>query len=386
MDFHRNKKSLVKGFIIGILLTTASFILILAILNVFRGEAEEKTTEAICRGSVVLREKSYTEIKEQVTPLKASFGSVATPLLCKTIDKYIPEDKEASKEDIEREVAKIMTSCWREFGEGLIQDVFKEGDALYKNCFTCYTLSLRETSKFKGEIKSTELLDYLFQSPYKVSPKDDSCRVNGGFCIPTENREDCMNKLTANPSYILIDKDNGACKKDGKKGCCYTEYECWNRGGTCRATNPDESSLREYKDWECPTDLKCFVKKEDYYSYGDYIQKSGGNGNIIITTDLNPGETYAISFGSPTGQCAWCTDAGIGGGAGAAAAIALAGGPAGWALFGGVGVYTVIKGFTGSIAEDFNNIFNRKMNTVYLTTLNQIREGRHCSIVSDIRE
>ena len=118
MRFYQNKGSLVASVIVGILILVATFLLIFYIVQNFQGRAEAKTSEAICRGSVALREKSYTKIM--------GVGGAGTPILCNTLDKYIPEDKDAAKEQAEKEIASLMAKCWNQFGEGLISDVFKE--------------------------------------------------------------------------------------------------------------------------------------------------------------------------------------------------------------------------------------------------------------------
>ncbi|MBI2557964.1 hypothetical protein HYW20_01470 [Candidatus Woesearchaeota archaeon] len=338
-----------------------------------------------------MREKSYTEIRDPTGNLK--LGSAASPLLCKTTDKYISDNKDASKEDIEGEIANLMAKCWNQFGEGLIQDVFKQGDPISKNCFVCYTLSVRETSKFKDEIKATDLRKFMFENPYKVYQKGDNCKVNGGVCINTENKEDCGSKISADPSYLLIDKKSSVCAKYSKKSCCYTDYECWNKGGICSGANPDGNLYAEYNAWGCPSKLKCYAKKEDYYSYGDYIQRFGGSGNMIITTDITPGETYAVSFGSPTGNCGWCTYAGLGTGAGTVVAALALGIPTGGvgtvglltvsALFGGG--YVVGKATSEFAVQNIAELFERDINTIYLTTLNQIQSGDYCSVVSEVK-
>ena len=200
MPFCRNKRSLVESKIVGILLMSLAFLLVISIWDMFKSEAEAKTTEALCKGSVALRARSYTEIREPYTPLEVKLGSAATPLACRTTDKYVPEDKDAAKEDIQREIAGLMAKCWNQFGEGLIQDVFKQGDFISKNCFVCYTLSVRETPKFKGEIKSAEMLQHMFDKPYIASPKGDFCKINGGVCINSESLEDCRAQIPADPS------------------------------------------------------------------------------------------------------------------------------------------------------------------------------------------
>ncbi len=401
----QNKKSIAKEQIVWIILLTASFVLIIPVIELFQAKAEAKTTESICRGSVALRERSYKEF--YLGPAK--MGAVATPLLCRTNDKYLPQNKDATKEQVEKEIADLMAKCWETFGEGRIQDVFKEGDQFYKNCFVCYTVSLRETSDFKGErgtISFAENLQYMFEHPYKSYPESDFCKITGGYCIDSESRDEC-NKIPASSSYILIDKKSDICQKKNKKACCYTEYGCWNKGGICSDYNPDANRYTAYdsEGWSCPSKMNCFIKKENYYSYGDYIQRYGGPGNMLVLTDLKPGETYAISFGSKTKECGWCKELGRSGAiatalGGVATVITLAatapvsipvGIVAGGALLaGGGGAVIGYVGFRGGselASEAFiSKLFERDINTIYLTTLNQIQTGNQCSLVSDIRD
>lgn len=396
-----NKKALVKSFLVGILLLTAAFVIILFAIDSLQQRAEERTSREICRTSILLREKTHTEIYDPVIG-KVKLVEVASPWFCKTIDKYVPEEKTASKSDIEKEVADLMAYCWEDFGEGNIKDPFKQGDPVTKNCFVCDTVSLRETSKFKGEIKATDFRQYLFETPYKILPKNDNCKIDGGFCINTEDGKDCLSVISADPSYISIGKKVSICQKLGKNSCCYTDYECWNRGGKCSNSNPDPNIYAQYNAWECPSKMKCYVNKENYFTYGNYIQRFGGPGNIIITTDLKPGETYAVSFGSPTGHCQWCIDAGIGGGLGGAAAGGIAAamaisaiptfglGPAIIAtasvIIGGVG-YVASTATAQAIQVNIIDLFtNRDINTIYLSTLKQIQDtGKdvdYCSVVT----
>ena len=80
----------------------------------------------------------------------------------------------------------------------------------------CYTVSLRETSKFKNkdEIKTKQFSRYLFETPYKVSSKSDNCRIDGGFCIESSNIDDCREKIDVDESYLLVKKTMSARKRE----------------------------------------------------------------------------------------------------------------------------------------------------------------------------
>lgn len=388
MQLFQNKKSLVKETIMGIIILAISFYVILVLIKNFSGTAEAKAADAICRTSVVLREKSYKEIYDPATG-EFKITSVASPLLCRTLDFYWPEDKDATKEQIIKDFADKMVSCWKRYDEGKIKDVFKQGDQIKQNCQVCYTITLRDTPNFKSEIKSAEFSKYLFDKPYQVSSKSDNCKFTGGYCIYSDKVEDCSEVLPFEKTYITIDKKSDFCRSKGKKGCCFTDYGCMNKGGICSANNPDIDNYVEYENngWDCPSTMKCFVKKESYVSFYEYVRN--GPGNILVLTDIKPGETYAISFGSPTGECGFCTKLGL---IGAGGGILLAGYFTGGTIFfvpailgAGIGGYTILKGGS-EMAIDLTDLFKRKVNTIYLTTLDQMQNEKYCKIVKDINE
>jgi len=177
------------------------------------------------------------------------------------------------------------------------------------------------------------------------------------------------------------------CKRRGET-CCYTDYGCWNKGGICSANNPDVDDYIEFENnaWDCPSQMKCFVENENYFSYYEYITSYGGSGNIIIPTNIKPGETYAISFGSPTGNCELCTKLGLGVGVltvGGAIALGIpTGGIGGIVVLFGAG-YFAGKGGSEFTLDSFEDLFERDTNTMYITTLDQILSGDYCSIVEE---
>src|SRR3989338_3101407 len=389
----RSRKGMVKNFIVAILILTASFLLILTILNTFKGKAEAKTTEAICRGSVVLREKSYTEIRDPL--VGAKLVSAATPLLCRTTDKYIAEGKkDATKEEIMMEISESMARCWWQFGEGLINDVFKEAN-YNNNCFVCYNVVLKKTGSFpEGAITQQEMIKYLFETPYRVESKSDNCKAGGGICSTADTASGC-NEIDAQSTYKQIDKSNQICRsknpKEKKENCCFTSYSCLNNGGKCSSDDLTAQGYRHYDKWECPSSMTCYVNSKIFYSYGDYIQRFGGNGKIIQTDDIKAGETYSVSYGSHTGKdCGWCTAiAGGFGVASGASVAALAFGlsnTVGWvAVAGAVGylAYSMSKEDLTSLSSIFSA---RSFPVLYISKLSTIQSGNFCSIISDIRD
>ena len=413
--FQKNKKATIT--VLQVLLMGAiSILIIFAVIQLIKGPAEDTAAEAICKFSVGARAKTYKELTVKGVTVTAA----GSPILCRTLNKYIPENKDATKQDIEKEIAGLMAQCWNRYYEGRIPDVFKAGDSANENCQICYTLNIRETPTFKGSkgtISNADMQQYLFSNPYKAYENGDFCSVQldapGGFCSDAEKNTDCVSKIAADPSYILIDKKNDICMQKNKKSCCYTDYECWNKGGICSAENPDSTQIAFslYDNWKCPSKMHCYIKKEDYFSYGDYIRKYGGPGNLLMfTPEIKPGETYAISFGSPTDTCAWCDAAskgvgqGVAIGTGATILYALSQGGAvatvvsfipggifvvagGAALAAGGVAYFGAEATTQFTHKQIDDIFSeRKINTIYFSTLNDMTQGKHCSLVKDIRE
>lgn len=428
MQYYLNKKSAVSGFLIMVLIITAGFMVIFFVIPMIVGGADKVYADSMCKGSVALREKSYTEIRPSIGPIGVTLAELGTPLLCKTSNLKLPEDKNADKEDVKKEFADLMASCWNRYGEGLVEDVFKKGSNTKNSCQVCYIVNLRETSKYslkeiskfnrgtpEGVITFQEFGQYLFETPYKVTSEDDGCKIDGGFCSDSDDSDKCGEKFAdknIDDSYLLIDTKSSVCMKKGQ-ACCYTDYKCWNGGGICSASNPGDINdpnaiqYREYDEWDCPPDMKCFIENKNYFTYGEYVQRFGGDGLTMVTADIVPGETYAISFGSPTKGCGWCQTArNIGAAVGAGAAVV-----AGTVLLvtgvvacpftvglgcalAGVGLLTVgtAGGYVLSslAAEGINDVqvlfTERDINTVYFTRLNQIYGAGEelCKLVESI--
>ncbi len=375
MRLCHNKKALAFKTIISILLAIASFAAIMFFIKGFVGEAEASTAETVCRASVVMREKATVDIPiAGETPI--------TPLLCRTIDKEIPKKKDASKEDVMREFANSMARCWWQFGDGLIYDVFKEGAPTTKNCFICYIATTRKTSDFKEEIDSKEFLKYLMNTPYKIEVEGDKCKNLGGVC--EANKGDCI----AKGEKWKYDENNLVCKtkynqeNNKKPVCCHSSYSCLNNGGECKEKGEDDGFV-EYDKWDCPSDKICYIKDKNYVTYARYIQSYSSKGNMIITTPIKPGQAYAVSFGSPTTKsCDFCLKWGIGTGVGFAILTAATISTGGLATPLMVGVAAGVIEYVAS--KEIANIFNRHVNTIYLTTLDQALAEERCNLIESV--
>jgi len=292
-----------------VLVITAGFVVIFMVLPLILGGVDVAAADSLCKGSVALKARSHTEI--DVPVIGTELFDFSTPLLCKTSSFELPEDKNADKEDIKKLFADLIASCWNRYGEGQILDVFLEGSQSTNNCQICYSIDLRETSNFKrdqsdevtpeGNITHDDFSLYLFNTAYIVqSDVDvDDCTIGGGYCMGEDDIEKCEEKYgEAGISF----EPSSVCKKKGKTSCCYSDFECLNRGGICAVddpTGPDEDPFAKYDEWNCrEKDEKCWVKNENHISYGEYVQQFGGPGLTMVTTGIYPGETYAISFGS----------------------------------------------------------------------------------------
>ena len=487
MGYFQNKKSAASGFLVMILIITAGFAIIFMIIPLIVQETDIAAADSICKASVALRAKTYTEISPGIGPVDVDIAEFGTPLLCKTSELILPEDKTADKEAIQKELAGLIVSCWNRYGEGLIENVFKTTGSKAKNrCQVCYIVNLRETTNFQGEpseeqtsnmddifteskplleeirllkievrnnrevvdnqikllgveeklvplqerlagitegiggVYPDEFGDYLFNTPYKLISESDDCKIDGGFCIKSTDDMECRDPGVfpdedIRESDIIIDETSAVCKNKVLTSCCFTDYECLNRGGICDTSNPDVDKYRDYDEWECPfispstsppQRESCYVEKENHFTYGEYVQSFGGEGRTMVLAGIYPGETYAISFGSPSDKCGWC-DWAKGAGAIAGASAVLVGGSlllgggiiaapftfgsslaitaigVGVLVGGGVG-YSVGAAGSSGIYSVMEHLRDRDMNTVYFSTLEQIQTDDLCSIIKSV--
>ena len=252
MLFH-NKKAQEGGSpletLIGIVLISVSFALIVLFIKSCVSEAEGATADAICRTSVAARERANADLV--VINIKLY------PLLCKTQDIVIEPKTNNPKEEINKKIADMMATTWYTFGEGLAKNLFDERIWIGGNkCFYYYTFKIKESKDFKkgDKMPQAELEDWISFNPYKVKVIENEnaktiCEKNGGECIL------------------------GVCGGDKKP------YP-WNCGAGGKT---------------------CCVK--EFVSYRDYIQNNVGPGKIVISNeDFEVGEVYAISILDPSNK------------------------------------------------------------------------------------
>jgi len=354
-----NKKALVQSKLIAIILVLVSFFVIALVVKHALKKADDSAQEAMCRASVAFIDKINRE-----GGMKGKIASSNIPFLCFTNNKII---KPYSDEDLKKQISDLMERCWWMFGEGLIRKPFKTGSVIRNDCFVCYTLSIRETRNFKEGIESTELLNYMYETPYKVKR--------------TDKEFDCYNKID--------DDGNGQCDLKGCNGMKPDEncikikdaYECEKKGGVCKEECGKDEKI--FNEWQCKRGEKCCVNEENTLSYLSNIYNNGGV-VLILTKDIKPGETYAISFGAPskessTERLGWKFVVGGAAVAVGGAVIAMSGG-----TLTPLGAY-VIKAGAAAIASGIiyaggaktvKEIFYdpRKQPSIYLTRLDDVKE------------
>ena len=252
MFLYQNKKGMVLSTIINIVVITIALFLIVGVINHFFSKAEGATADSICRGSVLAKEK--TALKMMGGTIKKSLP----PLLCQTDDIILPTKRENSKEEIKRDISNTITKTWWIFGEGYPKNIFEDYIFGSNSCFVKYTISIKQTSKFKEG-------DYIL-------------------------REDILSCLSLNPYKVEV--------KETKN----TKYACEKKGGVCVEGGLCSSDKMYYSDpaWSCGRKQVCCVDKENFITYIDYIQSYAGEGRVLIINEkFEPGETYGIALVSP---------------------------------------------------------------------------------------
>lgn len=360
-----------------------AFLVIFLVVDVIKIEGEGRTAEELCRMSIVAREKTGVKVDIKVAKPEVEVA----PLLCSTAKS---EDvKDMTKEEVKKYIAEKIARCWYRYQEGNVLDVF-EGYGFKNECRVCQPFNVK---KWKGyiegdKITNEELVVFMYSNIYKVKEEGNNCKNFGGTCMSDEG----CNKKIEGKRYFKKDEDTKCKKEAEKKICCYSPYDCLNKGGICEVEKPGEKYL-EYKNWDCPYG-QCWIKDENYYSYLDYIQKYGGLGRLLILTDdIHPGESYAVSFGSPTDGkgvvFSWATSGAVAGGAAAITAVVLGATPVGWVAIGVYSVGYIAAGTAlGAVAGEahveihnaIQNLFSeRDINTIYFSTYNYATQ--YCEVV-----
>ncbi|PIZ51465.1 hypothetical protein COY27_03680 [Candidatus Woesearchaeota archaeon CG_4_10_14_0_2_um_filter_33_13] len=259
-----NKKGMTASFLVGLIITIVSFMIIANVIFQFLGSAEDKEAELLCHDSLALRASTTIQLnqgKDQDWHDLLSGNVKMSPVLCKTIDIKL----KGTREEIKRAFAEKIARCWWMFGEGRYEEILDTGDLNVapfflgvhnepNQCFNCYNIMI-DQDEIVGDdevkcatedcpISPQELLRFMWdKSPLKA-------------------RVECNNKTDKNCVFCNIDK------------------ECNSNGG----------------------DLKCIdhiCEKDIDINYLQYIQSYGGPGmfiNIIEEEGLQARHAYSISI------------------------------------------------------------------------------------------
>ena len=383
------KKSITSTMLTVIFLAIVSFF----IISLFIAKAKEKSDEEagiqLCRISIATREKTGIE-----TPVIGTEIEVA-PLICSTA-KAEDVGKDKTKEEVMKYIANKIVKCWYKYQEGNVKDVFK-GSTFEDNCQICYPLNIKEWKDYKegDKITSEDLVAFMYNNVYKVREDNEDCKMFGGYCVKNEEEcEELSKERSADKKYFKTDDDTKCKKGEEEKVCCYSSYDCLSKGGVCSYDAPG-ITYKGYDKWACPSGTgECWIKEENYYTYLEYVQSYGGLGVVaVLTQNIEKGQSYAISFGSPTENCGdtciqWAKPGlaitGIGIVITAAGVFTLnpAIGIAG-AKVTVVGLAATGVGAGGAklTAEIANFLKERDINTIYLSTLNDATYDNICEVV-----
>jgi hypothetical protein len=253
---HYNKKFKKKGAqllpsiltqMIFVILAGAILLMIISLL--FSNDSDIESAISVCRTSVDAREYAASKSFREV-------GS-AVPMLCKTIDIEIPENKyaELAKQNftkaVLRNIADRSMDCWYMFGQGLYsKDVFDKGGFFDKNkCFACFTFSIKEEKNYEP-IQLLDLINFLAIETYKPVPK------HVPICLfDDEKQENCVTRNSP---------------------------ECARKGGICVNKKDQLHGYILYEGWSCDSKKEvCYVPPLMLETYFEYINSKAG-GDIQI--------------------------------------------------------------------------------------------------------
>src|SRR3989344_4486262 len=120
---------------------------------------DDKAPESLCRATVTAR----AAISEKL------WGQSVTPIACQALTQKIKGDKE----ELQAQVAQLMTKCWWQFNEGRQDNVLKGnwekffGWSDQKNaCFVCYDVAIAQDDIDGGFIDAPEMFDYMITSEH----------------------------------------------------------------------------------------------------------------------------------------------------------------------------------------------------------------------------
>lgn len=296
-----NKKAAVDfEFLIMVILIAVAAVLIFAVWGKFIEKVDAQKAEKLC-------EMFNTErMKLSLNP--AGHKITFVPNSCNTIHKTgknsLPESSyaqttEGLKDNIKRLIVKSWDMWLKGYEPNILDATWFSGQ---DRCFITYIFNIKEGIP---QLNSNDLIDSL-HSIYIAKDASDKCALTdlglgGGYCMSS-----CKDAYP-------VETNSVQCTDPNKNKCCISaklKDECINKGGKCQF-QPCDSNSKEYTKpaaWKCADENnRCCVKNENIYSYLDYVQFSGGPGNIAVNKNMNfcaqntdCTDTYAVVFVAQT--------------------------------------------------------------------------------------
>jgi len=163
-----NKKGMEAGFLVALIITIVSGVLIGITVMKFSSSMDEKEAENLCHSTIALRAQTALNMNENSDEAAISAQVKAIPALCKTVDKTI----KGNNEQIMEQMAQKIARCWWMFGEGRYDNIlgrssFKILPSVFgtnrqqNQCFNCYNLLIDQDSLEGGVISNIEFFNYL---------------------------------------------------------------------------------------------------------------------------------------------------------------------------------------------------------------------------------
>ena len=306
MRLNRKAQGMPWETIVGLIIMILGIFILIFVVVKSTVVAETKASEVQCEQFNAIRAK--TTIKNPF--LEIDF----VPQVCKTIDKDIPEGRYSQNTlGVQQNMRDLTAKCWKQWLEGRFSEIlsgvgFFESDEKTK-CSICYTFNIKKSRNI-DPFKAEDFDATLDTTVYFAEDSSDKCAPSitaygGGNCMESCDGEN------------LVEKKSNKCTKPGKTKCCVDSLEkneCVNKGGNCAPGCQENEVAYIYpKGWQCANKEEiCCVKKDNYYSYRDYIQKYGGPGYFATPSGLifDSEETYAITYASDVSDSFWTASIG----------------------------------------------------------------------------
>ncbi len=157
--------------IVGILVV----IVVLALFGKVISKADRATADAVCKDSVLLREKAILNI--DVWPFPTAELKI-NPIVCTTYATDLKEkSKMMKKEDVLKEISYEMKNCWNRFGEGKLPHTVSLSSGTIEQqgdyCFRCAAITMPiivDDNGLETTIEFKDIINYLHNN--KIDEKE----------------------------------------------------------------------------------------------------------------------------------------------------------------------------------------------------------------------